>query len=91
MFDTYLLRQFITHIHQKTNLPILNSPIQRHTEPMGLIHMPTGEDARFLPKGANQSGVAFEMHHTDFTLSGKFQILSGDVHDYGEMLNKIGC
>ena len=53
---------------------------------MGLIHVPTGEDARFLPEGANQSGIAFEIHHTDFIIAGHSQILSGDVHDHGKPL-----
>jgi len=53
---------------------------------MSLVHVPAGEDARFLPEGANQSGIAFQIHHTDFTLAGKFQILSGDIHDDGEPL-----
>ena len=53
---------------------------------MGLIHVPAGEDARFLPEGANQSGIAFEIHHTDFSLAGQTQILSGDVHNDGEPL-----
>ena len=48
--------------------------------------MPPGEDARFLPEGANQSGIAFEIHNTDCILTGKFQILSGDVHNDGEPL-----
>ena len=51
---------------------------------MGLIHMPAGEDSRRFPEGANQSGIAFEIHHTDFTLAGQAQILSGDVHDHGK-------
>ena len=33
--------------------------IQRHTQPMSFIHMPAGEDTRFLPERPNQSGVAF--------------------------------
>ena len=53
---------------------------------MGLIHMPAGEDARFLPERADQSGIAFEIHYTDFTLTGQAQILSGDIHDDGEPL-----
>ena len=81
-----LFRQFITHSHQKLDLLIFHRAIQSHTDPMGLIHMPTGEDARFLPEGANQSGITFEIHHTDFTIAGKFQILSGDVHNDGEPL-----
>ena len=51
---------------------------------MGLVHMPAGEEARFLPEGANQSGIAFEIQYTDFSLTGKFQILSGDVHNDGK-------
>ena len=81
-----LFRQPITHIHQNLNFLILYSPIQRHTDPMGLIHMPAGEDARFLPEGANQSGVTFEIGYTDLTLASQAQILSGDVHDHGEPL-----
>ena len=53
---------------------------------MCLIHVPAGEDARFLPERADQSGIAFEIHHTDFTIAGKFQILSGDVHNDGKPL-----
>ena len=53
---------------------------------MGLVHMPAGEHARFLPERATQSGIAFEIHHTDFTLAGKFQIPSGDIHDHGKPL-----
>ena len=53
---------------------------------MGLIHVPPGEDARFLPEDANQSGVAFEIHHTDFILASQTQILSGDVHNHGKPL-----
>ena len=53
---------------------------------MCLIHVPAGEDARFLPEGANQSGIAFEIHHTDFIIAGQTQILSGDVHDHSEPL-----
>ena len=84
MFYTYLFRQFIAHIHQKLNLLILHRAIQCDTDPMGLIHVPAGEDARFLAEGTDQSGIAFEIHHTDFTLAGKFQILSGDVHNDGK-------
>ena len=51
---------------------------------MGFIHVPAGEDARFFPEGANQSGIAFEIHHTDFTLTGQAQILPGDVHNDSE-------
>ena len=75
-------RQLITHIHQKLDLLIFHRAIQRHTQPMGLIHVPAGKDARFLPEGANQSGIAFEIHNTDFTFAGQTQILSGDVHDH---------
>ena len=53
---------------------------------MGLIHMPAGEDARFLPEGANQSGIALEINYADFTLTGQAQILSGDVHNDGKPL-----
>ena len=53
---------------------------------MGLIHVPTGEDARIFPEGADQSSIAFEIHHTDFTLAGQSQILSGDIHDDGKPL-----
>ena len=53
---------------------------------MGLVHMPAWEGAGFLPEGADQSGIAFEIHHTDFTIAGKFQILSGDVHNDGKPL-----
>ena len=53
---------------------------------MGLIHVPAGEDARFLPEGANQSGIALEIHYADFTLTGQAQILSGDVHNDGKPL-----
>ena len=73
--------QFITHTHQKLDLLILHPAIQRHTDPMSLIHMPSGEDARFLPEGANQPGITFEIHYTDFTLTGQAQILPGDVHN----------
>ena len=69
-----LFRQFITHIHQKLDLLILHRAIQCHTDPMCLIHVPTGEDARFLPEGANQSGIAFEIHHTDFIIAGHSQM-----------------
>lgn len=31
-----IFRQFITHIPQKLDLLILYSPVQRHTQPMGL-------------------------------------------------------
>ena len=78
--------QFITYIHQELDYLIIHHTIQCHTQPMGLIHVPTREDARFLPEGANQSGIAFEIHHTDFTVAGKFQILSGDVHNDGKPL-----
>ena len=54
---------------------------------MGLIHVPAGEDARFLPEGANQSGIAFEIHDTDFIVAGKIQILSGDVHNDSKPLS----
>ena len=53
---------------------------------MILVHMPAGEDARFLPEGANQSGITFEIHYTDFSLTGEFQILSGNVHNDGKPL-----
>jgi hypothetical protein len=46
--------------------------------------MPAGEDAGFLPEGANQSGIAFQIHHTDFLFARQSQILSGDIHDHGE-------
>ena len=61
MFYTYLLRQFITHIYQELDLLILHACLQRHTDPMGLIHVPAWEDARFLPERADQSGIAFEI------------------------------
>ena len=83
LFSSFF-RQFITHIHQKLNLLILHSPIQCHTEPMGLVHVPAGEDARFLTERTNQSGIAFEIHYTDFIIAGHSQILSGDVHDHGK-------
>ena len=41
-------RQFITHIHQKLDLVILRSTIQRYAQPMSLIHMPSGDDTWFL-------------------------------------------
>ena len=46
--------------------------------------MPAGEDTRFLPEGADQSGVTFEIDHTDLTLASQAQILSGDIHDDGK-------
>ena len=54
---------------------------------MGLVHVPAGEDTRFLPEGTNQPGITLEIHYTDFTLAGKFQILSGDVHNDGKPLS----
>jgi len=48
--------------------------------------MPAGEDTRLLPKGADQPGITFEIHYTDFTLTRQSQILSGDVHDDGKPL-----
>ena len=53
---------------------------------MGLVHMPAGEDSRLFPEGADQSGIAFQIHHTDFAVARKFQILSGDIHDDGKPL-----
>ena len=53
---------------------------------MGLIHGPAGEDTRFFPEGTDQSGIAFEVHYTDFALAGQAQILSGDVHNDGKPL-----
>ena len=53
---------------------------------MGLIHVPTGVDTRFLTERANQSGIAFEIHHLCLALAGQSQILSGDIHDDGEPL-----
>ena len=53
---------------------------------MGLIHMPAGEDTRLFPEGADQSGVAFEIHHLCLALAGQAQILSGDVHNDGKPL-----
>ena len=79
-----LFRQFITHIHQELDPLILHGPIQYHTQPMGLIHMPAGEDSRRFPEGANQSGIALQIHDTDFALAGQTQILSGNIHDHGE-------
>ena len=43
--------------------------------------MPARKDTRFLPEGANQPGITFEIHYTDFTLTGQAQILPGDVHN----------
>ena len=48
---------------------------------MGLIHVPAGEDARFLPERADQSGIAFEIHHLCLALASQSQILSGDIHN----------
>ena len=81
-----LFRQFITHINQKLDLLILRRAIQCHTQPMGLVHVPAGEDTRFLTEGTDQSGVTFKVHHTDFTPAGQTQILSGDVHNDGKPL-----
>ena len=81
-----LLSQFITHIHQKLNLLILHRAIQHHANPMSLVHVPAGEDSWFLPKGANQSGIAFEIHYADFALAGQTQIPSGDIHDNSKPL-----
>jgi len=44
-------------------------------------------DARFHVKGADQYGITFAIHYTDFPLAGKFQILSGDVHNEGKPLS----
>ena len=79
-------RQFITQIHQNLDILILHSPIQRHGEPMGLIHVPAGEDARLHVERSDQSGISFEIHHTDFTITLKSQIFSGDVHEDGKPL-----
>ena len=79
-----LFCQFITRIHQKPHLLILHRPIQCHAQPMGLVHVPAVEDARLHAEGANQSGVAFEIHDADLTLAGQAQILSGNVHEDGE-------
>ena len=51
---------------------------------MGFVHVPAGEDARLLPEGADQPGIAFEIHHLCLALAGKFQIPSGNVHDHGK-------
>ena len=48
--------------------------------------MPPGENTRFFPERADQSGIAFEIHHTDLTLAGQAEILSGDVHNDGKPL-----
>ena len=53
---------------------------------MGLVHMPAGEDTRLHAEGADQSGVALEVYHTDFALTGQPQILSGNVHEDGKPL-----
>jgi len=53
---------------------------------MGLIHVPAWKDTRFLTERADQSGIAFEIHHTDFALAGQAQILSGDIHNDGKPL-----
>jgi hypothetical protein len=46
--------------------------------------MPTGKNARFFPEWANQSGIAFKVHHTDFPFTTQPQILSRNVHNDGE-------
>ncbi len=48
--------------------------------------MPAREDAWLHTAGADQSGIAFLIHDTDFSLSGQSQILSGTVHNHGEPL-----
>ena len=53
---------------------------------MGLIHMPARVDARLHTEGADQSGVTLEIHHTDFILALKTQILSRDIHKDGKPL-----
>ena len=78
-------RQLITHAHHELNLLVLYRTIQRHANPMGLIHVPAGEDARFLPEGADQSGITFQIHHTDFAVPGQTQIFSRDVHNDGKL------
>ena len=35
----------------------VTTAIRRHTEPMGLIHMPAGGNASVIPDGTNQAGV----------------------------------
>ena len=86
MFYTYLFRQLITHIHQELDLLILHRAVKCYGEPMGFDHMPTGEVVGFFPEGANQSGIAFEIHHADIAIIGKAQILSGDIQNDGEPL-----
>ena len=66
-----------THIHQKRDFLIIHRTIQCHDQPMGLIHVPTGEDARLHSERANQSGIAFQIHDTDFSLAGQTQIFLG--------------
>ena len=86
-FQEPSFRQRITHIYQKLDLLVIDSSIQYDTQPVGLVHVPAGENAGFLPKRADQSGIALEIYHADFTLAGKSQILSGDIHNDGKPLS----
>ena len=69
---------------KNVELLILHRAIQRYAQPMSLIHMPAGEDAGFFPERANQSGIAFEIHHADFAVAHQPQILSGYIHNHSK-------
>ena len=78
--------QFVAHIHKKSNLFILRRTIQHYGQPRSFIYMPAEEDAWFLPDGADQSGIAFQIHRTDFIIARQPQVLSEDIHAYGNSI-----
>ena len=81
--------QFITHIQQKPDLFILYGSIQCYGDPMSLIHMLAGKDARFQAKCPDQF-VAFEIDHADLTISVHSRLFSGNVHENGKIFLASG-
>lgn len=75
------LRQFKAHAEQKLQPIIWYRSIQSHSDPVGLVHVPTGKNPRFSSEGIRQAGIAFEVHYTDLPGIRKSQILSGNIHD----------
>lgn len=82
----FSLCQLIAHIQQKFQLFLFRTAVQRNGQPMGFVHVIRWKNSRIFPEGADQPGIAFYIRHGNDFLTGKTQLLLGNVHDNGKPL-----
>ena len=81
LFASFGYRRLVTHIQQHFDFVIWNTPIQCNGDPVIFAHVICGEETDFIPQGANQKWVTFEIDHIQKIFLQQSQLVLWNIHN----------